>query len=346
MVDKTYAMSSFLQFRNVYGSNVKFAEGLDYPLKSIVEDVPKILIQTADELCVYLEKYVADATKDGKAALALSGGIDSAILAKFMPRGSTAYTFECVAEGKQVKNETERAKRYCDENGLIHKIIYVSWQDYLEIAPMLMKRKNAPIHSIEVQIHKAALQASEDGFERIIFGDSSDMVFGGLDGLISQDWTIGEFIDRFSCVLPYKILKDFTVITEPFVKHTVNGMTDAHAFINDIFSIESHDSYVNACESAGIESLDAYLALEHNPIDLKRIRSGDTKYVVREAFRKLYPEFELPEKIPMLRAVDEWLEEWEGPKRSEFIENCHIRLSGNQKFYVWILERFLDEMGI
>ena len=58
-------------------------------------------------------------------------------------------------------------------------------------------------HSIEVQIYKAALKAKEEGFERLIFGESSDVSYGGLSGLMSKDWRVGEFIDRYTYVKPY-----------------------------------------------------------------------------------------------------------------------------------------------
>lgn len=37
-----------------------------------------------------------------------------------------------------------------------------------------MRHKKAPIHSIEVQIYKADLQAKADGIDTIIFGEAAD----------------------------------------------------------------------------------------------------------------------------------------------------------------------------
>lgn len=78
------------------------------------------------------------------------------------------------------------------------------------------------------------------------------------------------------------------------------------------------------------------------PIDYQRIRSGETKYLVREAFRKLYPDLEMPEKTPMPRPVNEWFKDWEGPKRPEFFPHCTDNMTGDQKWMVWCLERFLN----
>ena len=78
------------------------------------------------------------------------------------------------------------------------------------------------------------------------------------------------------------------------------------------------------------------------PLDLDRVRSGDSKYHIRDLFRKRYPGRELPEKIAMPRAVDEWMADWKGPERDEFIPGCTEGMTGKQKFQVFALERFLN----
>ena len=346
MVDKVYAMSSFLQFRKVMNPEIKFAEHLDYPLSKKLPDA-NVQIDTPQSLYDYMEDFVKMQTADGKAALMLSGGIDSAVIANFMPKGSTAYTLKCVVPGRIILDEAPQAAVYCKKRQIEHKIIPIYFEDYEDLVPRLMARKNAPVHSIEIQIYKAALKAKEDGFERLIFGNLADVVFGGFDGLLAKKYTLGEFIERFSYVIPYKVLNKFVLIKEPFERWcSDDGFIDSHGFLNDVFSLESFDSYCNACELAGIESVDAYVSLVHPGIDLARIRAGEPKYIAREAFSMCYPSIAPPIKIPMFRAVDEWFEEWAGPRRKEFIPNCHVRMTGNQKYYVWILEKFLNEFDV
>ena len=41
----------------------------------------------------------------------------------------------------------------------------------------------------------------------------------------------------------------------------------------------------------------------------------------------------------MPRATDEWLMNWEGPSRYEFIENCVENLSGDQKWYALVFRK-------
>lgn len=339
--NNNYCMSSFLMYRRVVDRNALFAGG-GYP-NSVPETWNKIAITTSEELENHLRKVVESTTADGKTALALSGGIDSAILAKFMPAGSKAYTFHCTAEDKPTVDETKTASRYAKECNLDHSIIEVTWDDMERYAPVLMKHKNAPIHSIEVQIYKAGIQAKADGFERIIYGETADVNYGGLSNILSKDWHVGDFIERYAYLKPWMALKDPMVdfsIVEQFEK---NGIVDVHRYLSEFDIIESINSYVNACETAQIGFIapyaDTYLAC---PLDLTRVRNGENKYLIREIFKRLYPSFILPEKLPMPRATDQWLSDWIGPQRTEFIPNCIYNMTGDQKWLLWALEKYLN----
>ncbi|MCR5484542.1 MAG: asparagine synthase C-terminal domain-containing protein [Clostridiales bacterium] len=317
----------------------------EYPPKLADVSFPRIPVGSADELEKALKEQVTAAASDGKAALALSGGIDSAILAKFMPKGSVAYTFRCVVPGKQVVDESIRASKYAEECGLKHEITDITFDEALSVCDTLMKHKGAPIHSIEAQIYLASLRAKKDGFKRFIFGETADAVYGGLDGLLGEDRTTGEFIERFSFVAPYKVMYDPAPDYSPFYDIEKDGHIDAHDFINKYFFRESLGSYLNACETAGIEFIAPYSRTKMSvPIDYEKIRSGNSKYFVREVFSKLYPGWETPKKTPMPRPVSEWLGSWSGPVRSEFIPHCTDGMTGDMKWMVFILERFLNLM--
>ena len=64
--------------------------------------------------------------------------------------------------------------------------------------------------------------------------------------------------------------------------------------------------------------------------------------MIREIFERLYPDYEVPEKIPMPRPVNEWFKDWKGPTREEFWPNCTENMKGDQKWLVWCLEQFLN----
>ena len=338
-IQKAFCMSSYLMYRYLYDDSVNF--GL--PCRNVDVSFERTPIADGDELIAFLRATVEAATADGKAALAISGGIDSAILAKFMPEGSTAYTFRCLVPGKKVLDESERAAHYAEVCKLNHKIIDIYWEDVESVVDKLMLRKGAPIHSIETQIYIAAQKVLADGFPKFIFGEIADTIYGGLDGLLSKDWLLGDFVERYSYVLPYKVLREPAMPLAPFLDLEVDGHVDPHDFLNKYFFPESLGSYSNACSAAGVEFVAPYsLTRMANPIDYTKIRSGESKYIVRDAFRKLYPGEDIPKKTPMPRPVNEWFENWQGPTRPEFLPHCHESLNGNQRWMVWALERFLN----
>lgn len=309
-------------------------------------DFPRVPVKNSEELLEALRKFTSEAAADGKAALALSGGIDSAILAKFMPKGSKAYTFRCVVPGVKVIDETERASLIAELCGLEHEVINIYWSDVKSAIDDLMRHKGAPVHSIEAQIYIAAQKAKREGFTKFILGENADIIFGGMNGLLAKDWLIGEFIDRYTYVMPYKVLREPVMNLAPFYEFEKDGHIDGHEFINKYFRQEALGTYNNACKTAGVKFVGPYsLTRLEAKIDYARIRNGDTKYLVRECFRKLYSDLEMPEKIPMPRPVNEWFKNWEGPKRPEFYPHCTDNLTGDQKFMVWCLERYLNLRG-
>lgn len=341
IVDKNYCMSSFLLYRRVVKDNYGFSKG-KLP-NTIVFNKDKFPIHNSFELEEHLRKSVEDATREKKVALALSGGIDSAILAKFMPKGSTAYTFKCTAYGMKTLDETPMASIYAKECGLNHKIIEITWDDMTKYAPLLMEHKNAPIHSIEVQIYKAGIQALEDGFDALIYGETADVNYGGLSNILSKDWTVSDFIERYAYLKPWSVLKSPKVEFADISQYVEDGLVNVHKYLSEFDIIESINSYINASETAGIGFIapfaDTYLARK---LDLNRIRKGENKYLIREIFERLYPTLDVPPKIPMPRATDQWLKNWYGPVRSEFIPNCAKNLTGDQKWLLWALETYLN----
>lgn len=338
--EEAYCMSSYLMYRYVFDGSK-----LPAMYRSNIVDIsfPRTPIKNAEDLLEALGKMVFDSCKDRKAALALSGGIDSAILAKFMPKGAKAYTFRCVIPGKRVIDESERARKWAKMNELEHEIIDIKWEDVEQVTDTLMQHKGTPIHSIEAQIYIAALKAKLDGAEKLIFGENADIIYGGMNGLLSKDWLYSEFVDRYTYVMPYKALKEPMIILEPFLEYEKDGHIDGHDFINKYFRQEALGTYTNACNTAGVQFVGPYsMTYLDAPLDYSRVRRGETKYIVREAFRKLYPSEEIPDKIPMPRPVNEWFKEWDGPKRTEFVPHCTNIMTGDQKWMIWCAEKWLN----
>lgn len=341
MISKQFCMSSYLMYRYVYDNSYSFQDGI--PCTQVDLKFDRLPVKDKTSLYESLKKYVDDACKDGKAALALSGGIDSAILARLVPAGTKAYTFRCVVPGIEVTDESKAAKQWAEINDLDHEVIDISWEDIVPAADECMKHKGAPIHSIESQIYIAAKKATSEGKTKFILGENADIIYGGMNGLLAKDWLFGEFVDRYSYVMPYRVLRDPVMPLDPFKEFEVDGHIDGHDFINKYFRQEALGTYTNACNAAGIKFVGPYsLTYMDCPIDYERIRSGETKYIIRELFKELYPDIDLPTKIPMPRPVNEWFSKWKGPTRDEFIPHSTDNMTGDQKWMVWCLERYLN----
>lgn len=344
-VDKRYCMSSFLMYRTTVDRDRVFGEGItpfyrDYPS-------PREPIADSAALLDYLRSAIAERTRGRKVALALSGGIDSAILLQLVPENTIAYTFKCVVPGIEVTDESPQARRYLEyaRPELAHRIVPIYWEDFEGGIDAILRHKGEPTHSIEVQIHKAALAAKADGCDLMIFGETADCIYGGHSQLLSRDWTIGEFANRWSFVMPHMVLRDFETIMEPYERYERDGYIDVPRFLTDFESEPSLNFYMDACDLAGMELYAPYAhTIMSVPLDLRRVRRGENKYIVREVFNRLYPGFEIPAKTPMPRPMNEWFKDWAGPTRPEFWPHCTDNMTGDQKWLVWVLERFLNLM--
>jgi len=337
-IDKNYCMSSFLTYRFIFDETKLFQEGI----KRAFYSLPKVkyLIRSSNDIDNAIQNDLAKIV-DNQTGIMLSGGIDSAILASYLPAGTKAYTLECQAEG--AKKETDEARRFAEICNLEHHVIKITWDDYEKYAPLCMKQKGMPIHSIEPMICKAAIQAKTDGCTKLIFGENADIKFGGMDGLLAKDWTKDEFKKRYTYIEPSSVLKNPIDICEPFDSYDTENIYDSHGFINEFFLKEAHNTYSNACKTAGIEYITPYVFMKLDiPLDLQRIRNGESKYLIRELFAKRYPASVPAVKLPMPRAVGIWLKDWKGPVREEFLPNCINGLTGDQKWYVYVLEWFLN----
>lgn len=343
MVDKSYCMSSYLSLRYIEDADKQFFNGLRHQVYRQQPLERKVLVADANDVDVALHNVFRKITHE-KLGMLLSGGMDSSILASYMPKGSDAYTFRFLG-GKYQSDELERAAYYAKYYGLNLHYVDINWDTVEQNVNKVMAHKGAPVHSIEPQLYAAAMQAKADGVTMLVIGDAADYVFGGMDGLLSQDWSYDQYVERSVYVNPAEVLKEPYNMDYLFQRYRIGkNSIDYLRFYDEIVTDESYASYENAFETAEMDFIDPYELLKMSkPLDLGRIRSGDTKYIIRELFRMKYPGREVPEKLPMPRPVDAYFAEWKGPKRKEFRDDIDIAtFSGNQKWLLWCLERFLN----
>ncbi len=337
-----FCMNSYLMYRAIVDEDCRFSDSLEPWFYH--NDSPRRPIHSSDELEEHLRSEIGSILQKGPAALMLSSGMDSAILASYLPAGTQTYTLHCQASSGI--DETAAAKLYADRNGLKHTVIDVHWSDFEAYTLPLMKRKGCPIHSIEVQVYKAALQAKKDGIQTLIFGETADILYGGHSQLLSRDWDLEQFTQRFSFVDVRKVLRHPMVIQDPIVPHVQpDGNVDVFGFLNAFEYDVSLGFYNNACGLAGMRFFSPYSSsrLGH-PLDLDRIRRGEGKYVIRELFQILYPDLPIPAKTPLPRPMAQWLKDWTGPLHPEILPDHIPTLTGDQKWYVYALNQFLLEL--
>ena len=340
MINKNFCMSSYLAFRYVAMEGVGFSETLEpeYPCKPIKEIQG---VATADDIDAVIKKVISEHF-DKHTGILLSGGMDSAIIAAYLPKGTKAYSIRFTAPN--AVDETIMASQYASFYGLDFHVVEVSWDDYLKSGPALMKKRKSPLHQIEGAVYKAAKTAKADGINKLLMGNGSDYLFGGLTGLLSKDWSFDELVERYTIVKPEQALVNPTSIVPIYEQfRTGSNSIDFFGFLEDIHGIASIPSFENPLSLAGIQSLEPYEAMHLSvPLDIARIRKGDSKYLIRELFARKYPHIIPPEKIPFKRPMDQWLEPWNGPVRPEFLKHCTNGMTGDQKWLIFCLEWFLD----
>ena len=154
-VDKNYCMSSFLAFRYIVDGGKDFAPGLHHKHFVQMPEDRKIPVSSAREIDRALEMQFQQLSGE-KLGILLSGGMDSAILAAYMP-GADAYTFRFVG-GEYQKAELNRAEYYAKYYGLKLHYVDIDWQTVLDAVDPVMDTKQSPVHSIEPQIYAGAMQ--------------------------------------------------------------------------------------------------------------------------------------------------------------------------------------------
>lgn len=334
------ALNSFLALRFAY-DDIEWKEGL-LPYRPQIDNLEKYLIDSSEDIIKSLSQIISEIDKN-KTALLLSGGIDSAIIASFLDEGMPVYSIKFEAEN--AIDETITASIYAKEFKLNHKIINISYNNYMSVIDTLIKNKKSPLHPIEPALYIASQKIKDDGYTNILTGCNADGKFGGLDGLLSKDWELNEFIKRYSFVNSKNVLKKSDDMSYVYKKYTIDNKIDIQSFLNEIFGYDTYISFSNGINSAGCKLIAPFAFLKlKNKLDIQRIRNGESKYFLREVFKKRYKNLsQIPKKIAFARPMDKWLYNWSGPKREEFIKGIDMsNFSGNQKWLIFCLEYFLN----
>lgn len=334
-------ISSYLTFRYVVEEGREWKPGIAATFPK-VSRTKKTSVFNSKDILDYLTETLGRLSNK-TTGLLLSGGIDSAILAALLAEGTRFYTIRFKAPG--AIDESAAAEIYARTLGSDIIIVDVTWSDYLEHIDLLVKNKKSPLHPIEPALYTAGLQAYKDGVETLLVGNGADTIFGGMDKLLLKDWTLDEFTKRYTFIEP-----DIAVDNPVSMKYIYevyldsNGIIDVQSFLQNLHGTGIIQAFDNAIHASGCDLIAPYEDLVlRTPLNLKRIREGDPKYLLRELFEILYPGMDVPKKAPFPRPMEQWMSNWTGPKRNEFIDELEItQFTGEQKWMLFCLERFME----
>ncbi|MEJ2688665.1 MAG: asparagine synthase C-terminal domain-containing protein [Deltaproteobacteria bacterium] len=336
-----FCISSYLAFRYVVDPDQSWLPDVR-PTYPKVEESQQVAVGSAKEILASLRDTIGRRESHEKTGIFLSGGIDSAIIAALLPVGTKAYTINFIADSGA--REINFSRKYAEVHGLDLTSIDVTWQDYVNYEEHLMASKKAPLHPVEVALFKAAQKAHQDGLTSVFVGNGADSTFGGMDKLLSREWTFEEFVERYTFINPEKILEDPVDLRSVYRRYRTSTGVDVLSFLKYVHGAGIIQAFNNSVHAAGIELIEPFEKMKlKGHLDIERIRGGEPKYYLVELFRRLYPDIDPPRKIPFARPMDEWLSDYAGPTANVFKDDLDMSgFSGDQKYLIRSLDGFLS----
>jgi asparagine synthase (glutamine-hydrolysing) len=149
---------------------------------------------------------IAVRLRSDEGIVALSGGVDSALVAQLAER-------ECIAVGVAGSHDLRRAQQVATELGLPLNTLVVD-PGSIEAALVQVLRvipKIDPVNaSVAATLYFVAEWAGSHGYRRILAGQGADELFGGYARYLQTD-TLGQDLERdFQC-LPIQLARDLAV---------------------------------------------------------------------------------------------------------------------------------------
>ena len=189
-----YLPASHTFFKNIYKVKTATIITVDLTSQSIIEEksfhnIPSINNKLKKEEA--LEQYdflLKKAIKrqlmgDVPISMLLSGGVDSALLAKFIV-DETNTNLKTYTGGYQINdntiNELEDAEQSAKIIGVENEKVLIEESSFLEVFPKLVKSIEEPLGSTSIfPIHYLAKKINEDGFKVTLTGQGVDEPWGG-----------------------------------------------------------------------------------------------------------------------------------------------------------------------
>jgi len=334
--DVLKCVSAFLRYRDFPGNLSPFENKRFFELPTL----PKISIKNSCDLDRYLKDYFSriDFSKTG---IMLSGGIDSALLASYCPKGTIAFTLS-YPEMSDI-DEVKQASFYANLFGLKLVVVPVTFQDVLDFQDDLMLHKQAPLSSIEISLYKMSLTALDYGLENLLSGVGADCTFGGLFNLMSTNWTNEEFIEKFTFLNPSIVLKKTFDDLSFFEKYEGLPYFDTIGFLRNVFGLSTISYFLNATTLANINLLCPYEYVSPDfELDFESMKNGNEKPILRTLFKDRVGEVFVPRKYALPRPTSFWEQFYGDIENNEFLPNAYsLCKTPEQKWIVYTTNHFL-----
>jgi len=165
---------------------------------SVRTDVPDLPLEAAIAAAVSL--------RSDEGVTALSGGVDSALVAKLAGR-------ECVAVGVSGSHDLKQAKIAAQAIGLPCSYVTIAEREIEDALPLVVRaipEKNPVNTGIALTQYFIARFAGEHGYRRIITGQGADEIFGGYARYL-QSSTLEADLARDIALLPQQAARDQAV---------------------------------------------------------------------------------------------------------------------------------------
>ena len=271
----------------------------------------------------------------------LSGGIDSTLLARFMPAGSTAYTIDYEEAGR--KSELQEAAKFVGA-GVRHKAVLVSREQYFQAAEELMLRKHMPLVPHEPPVAIACRQALRDGVTHLVGGWGADTRFGSY-----EDYYRNARWDDFQANILYKywnpseVLKESSDVSWVARQYLDDGAVDVQRFLLDV-GTEGNAIYTTI-QGLGLTPVFPFVQMRYGPgLDVERIINGEGKYLLKSIFRRIYPKHALARKVPLHVPYNKWMMGYQ-PTRKEFKDTLKLKPDqGKRNALIFSLERYFTHL--
>lgn len=291
-------------------------------------------VSSAEEMRDHIARRVTET--DGKIGIMLSGGMDSVMLAKFLPEGSIAYTLT-YCEGEADLNEFDQAARFVPP-GVEHKRVYVSRDAFFDTARELTHLKREPTVPHDPAIGITARAALEDGVTHMVTGVGADAKFGGFAHFYREP-TYADvrkaIIKQF--VAPWHVLHTPAPVDWVLGHYTVNDRVDVQGFLTEVGT--EGTAVFDSLQACGLVAMNLYGEMRFaDPLDIKG-RGG--KYPLTELFSLLYPDCKPNKKVPLPVPYGSWMKDYV-PHRPEFRTDRLHYFGGKRKYQIYALELYMD----